>query len=302
MGALSLSGHTSMSKFMGSPIALKVPYPYCYRCPFHLEYPDCSLYCVDFIDKQIFKTICPPEDVSCIIVEPIQSDGGDIVPPNDFLPELKKLCEKHGVLLAVDEVKIGFGRTGKMFGVDHSNIEPDIIVLAKPIASGMPLSAVVARAEILDSRVASHLLTTGGHPVACAAALANIKVIQDEKLPDNARRLGNHIIKRLKEMMADHEVIGDVRGRGLIVGVELVKDRETKEPASVEAAKICYRAWELGLITIYVGVHSNVIEITPPLIISMEQVEKGLNVLENAISDVEKGKVPDEKIAEYKGW
>jgi 4-aminobutyrate aminotransferase len=243
-----------------------------------------------------------PKDVSCVLVEPIQSDGGDIVPPDQFLPEIKKLCEKHNILLAVDEVKTGFGRTGKMFAVEHVNVEPDIIVLAKPIASGMPLSAVVARDEILDSMVASHLLTTGGHPVACAASLATIEVIKNERLVENAEIMGKFIIKRLKEMMSTHEIIGDVRGRGLIVGLELVKDRSTKEPASLETAKVCYRAWELGLITIYVGIYSNVIEITPPLIITREQCERGLDLLENAIKDVEMGRVSDEKIKEYKGW
>jgi len=302
MGALSLSGHQAQAKFSGFSGVTKVPYPYCYRCPFKMEYPSCGLYCLGFIEDVILKSISPPEETVGVVVEPIQCDGGDIVPPKAFLPALQKLCEEYDMFLVVDEVKVGFGRAGSMFAVQNVGVEPDILVLGKPIASGMPLSVCVARAEIFETPPASHLFTTGGNPVSCAAGLATINVIEKNNLHENAKRVGEFIAKRLKEMMKKHELIGDVRGEGLLIGVELVKDRKSKEPAKKECAKLCYRAWELGLLTGYVGLFSNVIEITPPLILTKEQANEGLDIFEKALSDVEAGKMPDEKIAPYAGW
>ncbi|MFX1520293.1 MAG: aspartate aminotransferase family protein [Promethearchaeota archaeon] len=304
MGAYTLSGHTAQTEIVGLPNVVKVPYAYCYRCPFgkDLECPECGLQCVDFIEKQVMTTICPPRDTSCILVEPIQSDGGDIPPPPEFLKGLKELCEKYGILFAVDEVKHGFGRTGKMFGIECFDIEPDIITMAKPMANGMPLSACVAPTEILDSLVAGHLLTTGGHPVSAAASLATLEVIKEENLAKNAAEMGDYLIKRLSEIQQERTLIGDVRGKGLIIGVELVRDQKTKEPASLECAKVMYRAWELGLILIYVGVHSNTIEITPPLIINKEHCDKAIDIINQSIKDVEEGKISDEKIARFAGW
>jgi len=302
MGALSLSGHQAQAKFLGFPGVTKVPYPYCYRCPFKMEHPSCGLYCLGFIEDVILKSISPPEETVGLVVEPMQCDGGDIVPPKEFLPALQKLCEEYDIFLIVDEVKVGFGRTGSMFAVQNVGVEPDILVLGKPVASGMPLSACVARAEIFEAPPASHLFTTGGNPVSCAAGLATINVIEKNKLHENAKRVGEFIMKRLKEMMEKHELIGDIRGKGLLIGVELVKDRKSKEPAKKECAKLCYRAWELGLLTEYVGLFSNVIEITPPLILTKEQANEGLDIFEKALSDVEAGKVPDEKITPYAGW
>jgi 4-aminobutyrate aminotransferase len=295
MGAYSLSGVKGLSKILGFPNVVKVPYPYCYRCPFHLEYPDCGTYCVDFIEDQIFTTICPPEDTSALIIEPIISDGGEIVPPDGYLKKLKRLCEQYNLLFIADEVKHGFGRTGRMFAIEHENVEPDITVLGKSIASGMPLSACVGPAEMMDI-MGAHAFTLAGHTVSCAAALASIRVILAEKLTENAEKLGSKMKERLEEMKEEHELMGDVRGKGLIIGVELVKNGESKEPAPMEALKVCHRAWELGLITICVGIHANVVEITPPLVLTKEQAEKGLNMLEEAIRDVEAGKVPNEKI------
>lgn len=302
MGSLSLSGHQAQARFLGFPGVVKVPYAYCYRCPFKMEYPTCDLYCISFIEDIIFKSVCPPDETAGLVVEPIQCDGGDVVPPREYLPRLQKLCKENDMLLAVDEVKVGFGRTGSMFAVQEVGVEPDILILGKPIASGMPLSACVARAEIFEILSGSHLFTTGGYPVSCAAGLATIEVIEGERLHENARRVGEHMMGRLQEMMEQHRLIGDVRGRGLLIGVELVKDRGSKEPAKTETAKLCYRAWELGLLTEYVGLHSNVVEITPPLILTKEQADRGLDLLERALSDVEAGKVPDEKIAAYTGW
>jgi len=303
MGSASLSGHKAHTRFPGFANVFKVPYAYCYRCPFSLTYPDCGLYCAnDFIEDYALKTMADPEDLSGLIVEPIQSDGGDVVPPPGYLEELKKLADKYGMLFVVDEVKVGFGRTGKMFAVQHSKVVPDVVVVGKPIGSGMPLSAVVCKGEILDSMVGTHLVTTGGNPVSCAAGLATIEVIEKEKLAENAAKVGDYMRKRFLEMAKTHELIGDVRGLGMIVGVELVKNRDTKEPAAKQAAKFCYQAWKNGLITVYVGLNSNVIEITPPLIMTVDQAERGLRIFEQSLSDVEAGKVSEREIASFAGW
>lgn len=171
LGSLSMSGYKNISKFPTLPNVVKVPYAYCYRCPFGLEYPDCGLHCVEFIEDYTFNTICPPEETSCMIVEPVQSDAGNIVPPDDYLPKLSKLCKEHGLYMAVDEVKVCLGRTGKMFAVEHSGVEPDIITMGKPLGSGLPISACVALDTILDSTYASHLYTLAANPLSVAERL-----------------------------------------------------------------------------------------------------------------------------------
>jgi 4-aminobutyrate aminotransferase len=303
MGSASLSGHKAHTRFPSFANVTKIPYAYCYRCPFSLSYPKCGIYCAnDFIEDYALKTMADPADLAGLIVEPIQSDGGDVVPPRGYLEELKKFADKYDMLFAVDEVKIGFGRTGKMFGVQQSSVIPDIVVVGKPIASGMPLSAVVCKGEILDSLAGTHLVTTGGNPVSCAAGLATIDVIEKERLADNAAKVGEYMKRRFSELAATHDLIGDVRGAGLIVGVELVRNRETKEPASRETAKLCYQAWKNGLVTAYVGLTSNVMEMTPPLVLTIDQAEEGIQIFERSLSQVEAGKVPDSEVAPFAGW
>ncbi len=208
---------------------------------------------------------------------------------------------ENDFLLVVDEVKVGMGRTGKMFAVEHSNVEPDILVLGKPLASGLPLSAIVLPAEIADIPEVSHLFTLAPHPASAMAALKTIEVIIEEKLVENAATMGEYLLNKLMELKDKHEIVGDVRGRGLIAGIEIVKSKKTKEPGTKETAKIVYRAWELGLITAYAGMYSNVIELTP-LIISREHVDQAVEILDQAISDVEAGKVPDEVTVRFAGW
>ena len=301
MGALSMSGDRNLSKFTGLANVVKVPYAYCYRCPFKLEYPECGIHCVDFIEDYVFNTVCPPEETSCIIVEPLQSDAGNIVPPDEFLPKLSQLCKDYGLYMVVDEVKTCFGRTGKMFAVQHTGVEPDLLILGKPMASGLPLSACVGRCEILDSGF-SHGFTTGANPISCAASLATIRILDKEHLVDNSARMGAHLMKRLEELKGQHEMIGDVRGKGLIAGIELVRNRNTKEPAHLETTKVCYRAWELGLIIIYLGIYANSIELTPPLVVTKEQLDTGLDILDRAFEDVERGKVSDRSLQGFDGW
>ncbi len=302
MGSYSMSGHKAQSRLIGFANVVKVPYPYCYRCPFNLEYPECSLQCIHFIEKYVMKTIAPADTVSFIITEPIQSDGGDVVPPNEFMKELYRIAQENDIVFVVDEVKVGMGRTGKMFCTEHYNVIPDAIVLGKPLASGLPISAVVMRSEIADSLESSHLFTLAPHPVSARAALETIRIIQEEHLIDNAANMGNLLLKKLCQLKDTYEIIGDVRGKGLIIGIELVRNRKTKEPAIKETAKVVFRAWELGLIVTYTGIYSNVIELTPPLIIGKEHVEEAVRILEEAISDVVKSKVPDEKVKPFTGW
>jgi 4-aminobutyrate aminotransferase len=300
MGAYSMSGHPALSKIRGLNNIVKVPYPYCYRCPFNESYPGCSLACIEYI-KHVMKTIAPPQTVSGVIVEPFQSDGGDILPPLEFMKELNRLCEENDIWLISDEVKVGLGRTGKIWGIENFDIIPDGLTIGKPLGSGLPISAFIAKSELF-SPDAMHLFTLAGHPAIAAAALATIKIIIEEKLHENAKVVGEYFLKRLKELYDKYEIIGDVRGIGLIAGIELVKNRRSKEPAKIETAKIVYRLWQLGLLTSYVGIHSNVIELTPPLIISKKEVNEAIEKIDVAINDVIKGKVSDEEIKEYAGW
>jgi 4-aminobutyrate aminotransferase len=258
------------------------------------------MHCLDFIST-IMDTIVPPEEVAAIVTEPIQGDAGVVIPPDEYMPNLKKLCEENGILFVDEEVQTGFGRTGKWFAIEHWNVKPDAMVLAKAMASGMPISAVVARREVIDSLEApAHLFTTEANPLSCAAAIATIEIIREEKLYERANRLGEYAMKRFREMMDKHELIGDVRGKGLMIGVDLVKDLKTKEPAIKETLKIDWRAWEKGLVLIHFG--KSVLRIAPPLIITQEELDEGLNIIEEAIDDVEKGKVPDEVLKRMKGW
>ncbi|MEM4497960.1 MAG: aspartate aminotransferase family protein, partial [Nitrososphaerota archaeon] len=301
MGALSLSGHKSLARFIGFPNVVKAPYPYCYRCPFKQHYPECGLLCLDFIEGNVMEN-APADDLSAAIIEPVQSDGGVIVPPPEFIPKFYRICKDKGVSFVVDEVKVGFGRTGRFFAIEHYDVAPDAISMAKPMASGFPLSAVVGRAEIMDAAAAAHLFTSSAHPISCAASLATINTIMRDGILERASRMGSFLMKRFKEMSEVHELIGDVRGSGMILGIELVKDRRTRIPATFETACLVYRAFELGLLITYVGAYSNVVEITPPLTMSIEDAEKGLEIFEKALDDVEKDRVDKMKVRRFAGW
>ncbi len=300
----ALSGHTAQARVMGGGNVVKVSYPYCYRCPFgSCDSGGCSLRCLDYIEHYIFRTICPPGDTAAVIAEGVQSDGGDVVPPDNFVPALEARCRRHGIMLLFDEVKVGFGCTGKMFSFEHRNVTPDAVAMGKSIGSGVAaLSAVVGRAEILDVGAAINMYTVAGNPVSCTAGLATLDYIQSHGLVENARRVGLDLLDGLQALARRHPLIGDVRGKGMILGVELVRDRATKEPAAREAAKLVNRCKELGLILFYGGIYSNVLEITPSLIMTGAQAEQGLAIIDQALADVEGGRFPDEKLAAYAGW
>ncbi len=265
------------------PGVIRFPYAYCYRCPFKQEYPKCGLTCLDFI-KRGFITYVDPNDVAAIIVEPVQGEGGYIVPPPEFLKGLKEIADEHGMIFIDDEVQSGMGRTGKMFAIEHFGIEPDLITLAKSLGSGMPISAVVGKKEILSKvHVGGIGGTFGGNPVSCAAALETIDIIK-EALP-RAEKMGRVMKRRLKEMYNKYEVIGDVRGLGPMMAIEFVKDRRTKEPDKDLAKKVINTAYKKGLLLLGAGIYGNVIRIVPPITAPLSLVRKGLDILDEAIKE-----------------
>jgi 4-aminobutyrate aminotransferase len=288
-GALSLSSCKSLHRkffFPLVPSIVHVPYAYCYRCSFKLEYPKCDLWCTSKVEEVLERTH-PQENVAGLIVEPIQGEAGYIVPPKEFLPKLSKICEEKGLLLIVDEVQTGFGRTGKMFACEHYGVQPDILCLAKALAAGIPMGATIAKSKVANWTYGAHSNTFGGNPLACAASLANLDIITKEKLYEKASILGEHAMGRLNDIKDESEIVGDVRGKGLMIGVEFVKDKESKDMAIEETEKIAIEAFKRGLILLPVGY--NCIRIAPPLNISKELLDKGLDILNASVKAVERG-------------
>jgi 4-aminobutyrate aminotransferase len=288
MGAVSLTASKPYQRRKFSPLIPGVEhifYPYCYRCPFHLECPSCNYACVDYIDEYMFHKYVVPEEVSMLIAEPIQGEGGYVVPPAGYFPKLKKLLDQYGILFAVDEVQSGVGRTGKWFAIEHWNVEPDIVCTAKGIAGGMPLGVMASKAEIQNWTPGSHASTFGGNPVSCAAAMAVLDIIKSEKLLENATVQGDYIKKRLTEMMEKHPMMGDVRGKGLMVGVEIVKDKDSKEVAPKATEEIMMECFRNGLAIVNCGV--NIIRWMPPLTITRDLIDPSLMIFEKALSKVE---------------
>lgn len=285
MGALSLTASKMIQRKHYNPLVpgiTHIPYPYCYRCPQGLCYPDCGVACVKWLEDTLFRTSIPPEEVAAIFIEPIQGEGGYIVPPPGFHAKLAAVARKYGILYIADEVQSGMGRTGKMFAMDHFEVAPDVIALAKGIASGMPLGAMVARAEIMDWEAGSHASTFGGNPVSCCAALATIELLE-ESLMANAAARGEQLMAGLRELQKSIECIGDVRGKGLMIGVELVKDRETKERASEWRNAIIQKAFGKGLLLL--GCGENTIRFCPALTVSPDEVDVCLSIFEEAVRD-----------------
>lgn len=286
MGALSLTASKAIQKKHYNPLVpgiTHIPYAYCYRCPYNMCYPECGIECVRWVEDTLFRTTMPPEEVAAIFVEPIQGEGGYIVPPPEFHIKLHEVAKKYGILLVVDEVQSGMGRTGKMFAMQHFGVAPDIIALAKGIASGMPLGAMVARSDIMVWEAGSHASTFGGNPVSCSAALATIELLEEE-LMENAKIRGELLLSRLRELQKSIECIGDVRGKGLMVGVELVKNRETKERASDWRNEVIQKAFRKGLLLL--GCGENVIRFCPALTVTPEEIEACLSIFEETLREV----------------
>jgi len=289
VGALSLTASKPTQKRHFSPLmpgVTHVPYPYCYRCPFKLTYPECHYWCVDFIDEYVLQKYVPPEDTAAVVVEPIQGEGGYVVPPPEYFQRLKKIIDKYGLLLIDDEVQCGMGRSGKWFAIEHWNVEPDILCTSKALASGLPLGATVAKAKVMDWVAGSHASTFGGNPLSCVAASAVIDTIKEEKLLDNAAKQGAHIMKRLGELKEQCEIVGDVRGKGLMIGMEIVENKTSKKPAPQKVSEIMTRSWKRGISVISCG--ASTIRVAPPLVITRELVDAALDIIEDVTRQVEK--------------
>lgn len=286
MGALSLTASKLIQKKHYYPLVpgiTHIPYAYCYRCPYHLTYPQCGIECVRWVEETLFRTTMVPEEVAAIFVEPIQGEGGYIVPPIEFHKELYRIAKKYNILYVADEVQSGMGRTGSMFAMEQFGVAPDIIALAKGLASGMPIGAMVARADIMDWEAGSHASTFGGNPVSCQAALATIELLE-QGLMLNAQTQGERLISGLRELQNTYECMGDVRGKGLMIGVELVKDRETKERAGDWRHKVIMRAFEKGLLLL--GCGENTIRFCPALTVTQEEGDLCLSIFEETIREI----------------
>jgi 4-aminobutyrate aminotransferase len=286
MGSLSLTGRRTVQRKGFGPFLpgiFHAPYAYCYRCPFGREPESCGVECAGTIESTLLKTILPAEETAAIVVEPVQGEGGYIVPPRRFLDELRAIADRHGMLLIFDEVQSGMGRTGRMWASNHFDASPDILTSAKGIASGMPLSAMVARAELMTWPPGSHASTFGGNPVAVESALITIQLLEEELIA-NAAAVGAFMRDRMRDWPQRYRIVGDVRGLGLMIGVELVRDQASKEKAGTERDRVVDLAFQRGLLIL--GAGENTIRLSPPLIITRDQATAALDTLEDCLKAV----------------
>ena len=264
----------------------RIPYAYCYRCSYSLSYPSCDVFCARHLEDT-FRRVVASEDIAAVIAEPVLGEGGFIAPPREFFRVLMDICHKHGVLFIADEVQSGFGRTGKMFACEHYDVEPDIIITAKSLGGGLPLAAVTGRAEVMDAPGPGGVGGTfAGNPLSCAAANAVIDAFEQGEVLERANAIGEHFERRAKKWEGQFDLIGDVRGLGAMRALELVKSRQSREPAPADTKAVTRFCYEHGLITITAGTYGNVVRLLVPLVTSDEQMEEGLDVLENALASV----------------
>jgi 4-aminobutyrate aminotransferase len=295
-GSMSISGHTAMTHTVPRAGLVLLPYPDLYRPSFSADDV------LKLLDYQ-FATTCPPEQVAGIFIEPLMADGGLIVPPPGFLAAVQDRCRRHGIQIILDEVKVGLARTGRLHCFEHEGLEPDFVVFGKGLGGGLPLSAVIGPQAIMDHAPAFVLQTTAGNPVAAAAGRAVLKVIATEGLCERAQRVGGALMRSLQAVAGRQRMIGDVRGRGLALGVDLVTDRSSREPVPVTTtAKVVYRAWQLGAVLFYVGLRGNVLELTPPLTLTEAEAEEGAAIIDRALTDVARGVVSDADVAPFMMW
>jgi 4-aminobutyrate aminotransferase len=283
MGALSLTARKSVQRAGFGPLipgVVHAPYPNCYRCPFGQKEETCAVECVKHIEETLLKTIAPPEETAAIVVEVVQGEGGYVVPPKKFFDELARVARQNGILLVCDEVQSGMGRTGKMWASQHFDLVPDILAVAKGIASGMPLGATVARADLMTWPPGAHASTFGGNPVCCAAALATIALLE-EGLMENAARMGAHIRSRIDDWPARFPTVGQVRGLGLMIGIEMVRDQRTREKAPQIRDRVVDLAFERGLLVL--GAGENSIRLCPPLVVTRDQCDFAVGTLEECL-------------------
>ena len=289
MLTMSMTSKTHPYKAGFEPFAAdiyRIPYAYCYRCSYSLKYPSCGMFCAHHLEDT-FKRVVAAEAVAAIVAEPVLGEGGFVAPPPEFFPVLQEICKKHGILFIADEVQTGFGRTGRLFACEKYGIVPDLLVSAKSLGGGMPLAAVTGRAEIMDAPGLGGLGGTfGGNPISCAAALAVIEIMEKENLSARAELLGEKFAARAREWQRRWPLIGEVRGLGAMQALELVRSRETREPAKAETEQIMRFCYEHGLLTISAGTYGNIIRVLVPLMIPDAQFDEGLAVLEGALAAV----------------
>jgi 4-aminobutyrate aminotransferase / (S)-3-amino-2-methylpropionate transaminase / 5-aminovalerate transaminase len=289
---MSMTSKTHPYKTGFGPFASEVyhiPFAYCYRCSYSLHYPSCEMHCARHLEDT-FKRVVEADSVAAVVVEPVLGEGGFVVPPLEFFGILQDVCRKHAILFIVDEVQTGFGRTGKLFACEHYGIEPDILVTAKSLGGGLPLGAITGRAEIMDGPVEGGIGGTfGGNPLACEAARAVLDIFQQGDLCARANHIGKRFAARAKRWQEQWPIIGDVRGVGAMQAIELVRSREMKDPAADQTQQVVRYSYEHGLILFSAGTYGNVIRLLVPLVVTDEQLEEGLNVLEAAIESVSAG-------------
>lgn len=285
-GALSLTSSKAIQRENFAPLVpqvIHVPYPDCYRCAFHEAYPKCDLWCLRYVEEVVFKRELAPEEVAAFFIEPIQGEGGYNVPPKGYMKALKEMCSKYGILFVSDEIQAGMGRTGKMFAIEHDGVLPDIVCLAKGIASGMPLGATVASSSIMDWKPGAHASTFGGNPVSCRAALATIELLE-QGLVENAAKVGAYFKEKLQALTQSWDNLDHARGRGLMLGIEVVKDKDTREGWSEKRNAVVRQAFMRGLIIL--GCGASGIRFIPPLVVTKEDVDEALSILEDTLKEV----------------
>ncbi|MBB3066166.1 aspartate aminotransferase family protein [Limibacillus halophilus] len=297
-GSMAVSGHPVQQGVPKAAGLSLIPFPDGYRDGGEAAAAQAAL---DHL-RALLDGPVPPNEVAALFLEPIQSDGGMIVPPDGYFQEVEALCRRHGILIVADEVKVGLGRSGRFHAFEHLGIQPDIVVFGKGLGGGLPVSAAVGPEAIMNHSAAFSFQTVHGNPVCAAAAKAVLETIERDSLVEQAAEVGLHLKGLLERLQEKHALVGDVRGRGLALGVELVTDRQTKEAAKTATALTVYRAFELGLILYYVGVSSNVLEFTPPLTLTKEEATAGVALLDQALSDVAAGRVDQKKVAAFAGW
>jgi len=288
LGSLALTASKAVQRRGCGPMmpgVFHAPYADCYRCPIGLKPESCAAECLSFIEDQLLVHLVSPDEIAAVVVEPVQGEGGYIIPPAQFHQRLRELTRRHGMLLIMDEVQSGMGRTGKMFAIEHFGVQPDIVAIAKGIASGLPLSISAARADVMSWPAGAHANTFGGNPLACAAALVTIKLLR-EQLMANAADVGGYLLDRIRALADKHTIIGDVRGLGLMIGIELVRDRQTKERATAERDALVMAAFRRGLLTL--GAGRNAVRLSPPLVLTRSQADSAVEILDESLTEIEK--------------
>ena len=283
-GAMSMAGKTGTKKNFGPlmPGCIYAPYPYCFRCPFRLKKEDCGLFCLEFLDQVV--EAASTGDLAALIIEPYQGGAGFIFPPEGYLKRLEQWASEHDVLFILDEIQSSFGRTGTMFAFEWEDLRPNLLCLGKGIGSGVPTAALMAESRIMESLGPGEMSsTTGGNPLSCAAGLAVLDIMEEERLPENARRIGSYMLERFKKLEAEVEILGEARGRGLVMGLEFVKDKESLEPAPDLTWEFILRCCQAGAIVGRVGIYGNVIRIAPPLVINEEEAEQAVDIVEGVL-------------------